>query len=362
MQKERLVALDLIRGLCALAVLVYHYTAHFTGEILFGIGHYAVYMFFILSGFALHYVYGQRAIDETMLRRFFLARFMRIGPLWIAITGLAIATYAWDSGAISRFALNASFFFGITNPGLHSPVPGGWSIGIEFAFYALFPIVLLFRGISAQLGLFVFAIVMRELYMVDTLLSSAYPDETRWFHSHQIISFLVFFIAGTLGATIFEKFGARLVRPKWGFALTFVSVALLALVLAWTQIFNVSELYILIGWSSFALIGLGGLCIFIGAVARPTGALAMVSGWLGDISYAVYLFHVFILLGLEIVFETSFLTISPVETAGLAALLTVVAATLSFHFFEMPLRRLGYRLTTRGAPSPTPTPRPSGTL
>lgn len=362
MKKPRLVALDLIRGLCALAVLVYHYTAHFTGEILFGIGHYAVYMFFVLSGFALHYVYGDREIDEPMLRRFFLARVMRIAPLWIAVSALAIATYAWDSGAIPRFALNASFFFGITNPGLHSPVPGGWSIGIEFAFYALFPIVLLFRGIAAQAGLLVFALIMRELYMTDTLLSPAYPDDSRWFHSHQIISFLVFFIAGTLGATLFERFRNKLEFPKLGLPLTGLSVGILAVVLTWPWLTGVGELNLLIGWSAFVLIGLGGVCIFIGAMARPQGALAMGSGWLGDISYAVYLFHVFVLLGLENLFDRVVMTISDVEIAGLAAILTVIAATLSFHVFEMPLRKFGYRIATRGAPSPTKKPRPTGTL
>lgn len=372
MPKDRLLALDLVRGLCAVSVMVYHYFHHFDLASLYGFGKYGVYMFFILSGFAMHYVYGDRQIDEKMLRRFFIARVMRIAPLWILVVIFVMHSYPWNDHNIARFLLNITFMFGITNPGLHSAVVGGWSIGIEFAFYAVFPIMLLFRGVTAQALLLVAAMILRHYYMNDTMVHPSYPDGARWFQTHQLASFLAFFAAGTFGSTLYAKFRHELdylvKHYKLGTVLTLASVGLLALVLCWPWIFDIPVRPLLIGMTAQVLIVMGGITIFVGALARPTGVLKFFSSWIGDISFAVYLFHAYVLRGLDGFVEARGWELHWGYVMGTAVAITFVLATLSYHFFEMPLRKFGYKLATGGFKLPSiprpddPSKRPPGSV
>ncbi|WP_158817249.1 acyltransferase [Methylocapsa sp. S129] len=88
---QRLVFLDGVRGLAAIAVLLYHFTLGGAFPIA-RMGYFAVDLFFCLSGFILARTYQRRLSEGMPASQFMLRRFIRLYPLYFA--GLAIGFVA----------------------------------------------------------------------------------------------------------------------------------------------------------------------------------------------------------------------------------------------------------------------------
>lgn len=96
---NRIHALDGLRGVAALAVVVYHLTQVRLGRDVFPHGYLAVDFFFILSGLVVAKAYEQRLLEGMTFRRFLAIRAVRLMPLSVvgALTGLLVllAKWAW---------------------------------------------------------------------------------------------------------------------------------------------------------------------------------------------------------------------------------------------------------------------------
>src|SRR5687768_8810778 len=83
-QPERVEALDILRGLMALFVAVYHlgvWTRAFEGgarSAVVVLGVYSVEGFFLISGFCFFHLYAGQRFDQQELTRFHIKRFFRI--------------------------------------------------------------------------------------------------------------------------------------------------------------------------------------------------------------------------------------------------------------------------------------------
>jgi peptidoglycan/LPS O-acetylase OafA/YrhL len=84
-------ALDGLRGLAAIAVMVFHYTEH-NGLRWIGNSWVAVDLFFVLSGFVIAYSYADKIAGGMRFTRFLALRWMRLGPLYLV--GLALGIVA----------------------------------------------------------------------------------------------------------------------------------------------------------------------------------------------------------------------------------------------------------------------------
>src|ERR1044071_4438193 len=94
-------SLDLVRGLAALVVLIYHV------DFMFGLRHWlmhggylAVDLFFVLSGFVLSLNYGRSIADGSLgIRKYAVARMARLFPLFLATTcvGFVVMTARYRS-------------------------------------------------------------------------------------------------------------------------------------------------------------------------------------------------------------------------------------------------------------------------
>ncbi len=91
MTSKRFDLLDGLRGVAAIAVMLHHYTQH-TGRDWFGGAWVAVDLFFVLSGFVIAHSYSKKILGGMSFREFMLARFVRLGPLYIL--GLAMGLCA----------------------------------------------------------------------------------------------------------------------------------------------------------------------------------------------------------------------------------------------------------------------------
>jgi peptidoglycan/LPS O-acetylase OafA/YrhL len=157
---EPIDALTGLRFVAAFTVLVAHATnwlvafdppVHFMVYLSFGSA-LGMPLFFVLSGFVIHYNYGRSFLNGLVEPTidFFIARFARLYPLYILALGLYLTTHGgilaiFSGGDVSylpRFLLlwqawgleyRGTTWFG------HLSLPLAWSISVEVFFYALYP-------------------------------------------------------------------------------------------------------------------------------------------------------------------------------------------------------------------------------
>ncbi len=146
--------IDAVRGWAILLVITNHVGSRFV-ELAYPVkkltnyGWFGVQLFFLASAVTLCFSWRRdRAAFGTKTRHFFIRRFLRIAPMYY----LAALFYAlvWPPAGQATLGhvlstllfVNAWTPEGIpTTPGW-TVVPGGWSIGVEFTFYAMFPLLL----------------------------------------------------------------------------------------------------------------------------------------------------------------------------------------------------------------------------
>ncbi len=147
--RERIAALDGLRGAMAWAVALYHlgvsthaFVAGSTlASVIAVLGLHSVGGFFVVSGFCLFHLHGGMQLRAPELRRFYLQRFARIAPLFYLVLAVDLLLHR-PAAPLSWQTLleNLTFTFGLHHPN-YALVTGGWSIGLEMLFYASFPVL-----------------------------------------------------------------------------------------------------------------------------------------------------------------------------------------------------------------------------
>jgi len=143
-KSNRLLEFDVLRGIAALLVVMYHYTTHYdeiyrhSQEVLvyFPFGHYGVELFFMISGFVIFMTLerSKRSLD------FVVGRFARLYPAyWTAvivtftittIAGLPVYQVGWRDALVNLTMLEGF---------LDVPFVDGayWTLGRELVFYTI---------------------------------------------------------------------------------------------------------------------------------------------------------------------------------------------------------------------------------
>lgn len=340
--KERILGWDLLRGLCALTVALYHLLYWLGLAELPALGTYGVYLFFVLSGASLAYNYGpQRVGSPRGIVDFLVARWLRLAPLYLLLCGVYIAMLAARNGplpgaqVLRYLALNASFAFGAWDPSLGALLIGGWSLGIEFMYYLFFPLIAqLLPRRGWAVAVFVALTAIQFVWIQRTLGTLGWDKGVVAYH--QVPAFAAYFFGGCiLGALRRERQG------QWPFA---------AGLAAWAGM-GVLLMALMPQQAGDELLGARGIVLFAacfavvhvsGQVRVPQRAMAL-AGWLGDITYGCYLLHpILIWTVLWFVAPGAPDWGTPARIALLIGILAVTCAlaTLSERRFERPLRRL----------------------
>lgn len=164
--------IDVLRGIAILGVIAIHASEYVKGlwppvEFLFAFGEMGVQLFFVVSAITLFLSTAKRAERHPWLS-FYIRRYFRIAPLFY----LGIAFYALFSipfnylhgqGShidaaynLPNIAANIFLVHGFYAPANNNVVPGGWSVGTEIGFYAIFPLLF---NVSLNLGKWRLAVV-----------------------------------------------------------------------------------------------------------------------------------------------------------------------------------------------------------
>jgi peptidoglycan/LPS O-acetylase OafA/YrhL len=140
----RLAELDVLRGLAALAVMVFHYTIRYAEIFAPGgppaspnlLGHTAVHLFFMISGFVIFMTLSK---TRTALD-FVVSRFSRLYPVyWVAaLLTFAVLTFARlpdDAPRVGQLLGNLTMLqFWLRIPAIDGVY---WTLAVELSFYAL---------------------------------------------------------------------------------------------------------------------------------------------------------------------------------------------------------------------------------
>lgn len=286
---HRFTALDSLRGIAALGVAVHHIqaTSGPASWALFVNGGLFVDFFFVLSGFVIAGVYGERLGAGFSLLKYAVLRIGRVWPLhaFMVFMGLGVELL---SLVVGQHGLSASPPF----EGLHDPVHfvtalflldgwipdwtnyysrAGWTISVEILLYALAGLAFRF----GRSGLAAFA-VLAVLALAAMLTGHEAPLAT-----FAIQRGLMGFALGMVCWFVHLRLGAaRLALPG---LLEAISLGLLFAVIAWPPSF-----------ATIASIVPSALVVLV--FARQQGAVSRVLSrnswvWLGQVSYALYMVH-----------------------------------------------------------------------
>jgi len=110
--KTRFEAVDAVRGVAAMSVVVYHLAAYAYPAAPLSGGYLAVDLFFVLSGFVLSHAYGQRLEQGLSTPRFMLLRLVRLWPAYLIgiLAGIAFALAQAPAAKVGLAALCALLF------------------------------------------------------------------------------------------------------------------------------------------------------------------------------------------------------------------------------------------------------------
>lgn len=318
-----------LRGVACVWVVAHHLqpvlfpdAAHGLASTLL-LGHVAVDIFFVLSGFILARLYG--AIPLADAPAFWLRRVCRVYPLHVAIMlalgGMALLTtwlgvnhtnHDWPA---YPYVLALVQPYALTSVAWNSP---SWSVGIELGCYASFPFIarLLWRMPARLMPWLVMLLAILEaavLARCDGVVEG--PGA--------ILRGLGGFLLGMALA------GTRPLRPGPAAAMAWLALAGVAGGVAAGS----AQIVVLA-----ASVLIAALAVERGTVARLLSAKALV--WLGQISFSIYLLHGPLLVLVE---RLRLPGGNPSRAAFLLLVLLPLSA-LTHRFIEQPGRRLPGRL------------------
>jgi peptidoglycan/LPS O-acetylase OafA/YrhL len=374
-RRGRLDALDGLRGLAALGVLVLHVWMFSYGDdhkppkgfLDFALGELrlGVQLFFVLSGFLLFRPFAAAILEGAKrgpsLGRYAIRRAARILPgYWLALGASFLLLkhldhpMQVDPAELPVFLVFAQNHFLETIKHLDPPM---WTLAIEVSFYATLPIFGLLalklvggRGRPALLALTL-------LVVAGGMLSTVLAYTHRWPEtlSTSLLPHLAEFGAGMTVAVLLQG-GRALGRRRAGI----LAVAGVVLVVAnsWWHATGAGSQDVR-SWVGDAP-GVAGLAlVLVVLVAGPWPARLLSRGpakWLGSISYGVYLIHfpVIVFLRMTERWPKDSLTQELLKVMAI----TIPLATFSWLCVERPAIRWAQRVTGRKrAPQPVREPR-----
>jgi len=326
-------------------------------EVLDGValaGHDWMTMFFILSGLILTWNYDEvlgKHLTPHGLRVYFVARFARIYPLYllvllvVAFSTVQIPADAvrlvqdpafWSQVfAVQTWSGDLSFAYGFNGP--------GWSVGVEFFLYALFPLLIVpFRAIRSNPRALVivaavciaitFALVIAAFLLGTAELPREDPNSAhRWLYRTPFTRIPDFVLGMSLGFLLIHTRGRDFGRS--GVRLQAVG-AVLVIGLMFVPVLPFTI------WSLDAANTIPFALLMLGLVWAPHSALARFLSTpmmvlLGDSAYAFYLWHQSVV---RFVDSGGTTTTTWAITWVIAFLLTTLVAVGSHLVIEMPVR------------------------
>ncbi|WP_236335171.1 acyltransferase family protein [Paenibacillus auburnensis] len=354
MAGKRLVGLDSLRGIAATMIIFFHvlYLGGYAEKTILtpvvsklDIG---VRLFYALSAFSLFYGYEMKIDKNGAIKDFYVGRFFRIAPLFylcIVFYLFALPLLFNADVAETEILADVTFIFGLLPGKQESIVWAGWSIGVEWIFYFVFPLIVMLNR-SLMNTIIIFVISAFVFYRFGFFGNELKKISESAFDLNFFNQFM-FFSAGIVSYNLykaidFNKKSFRLVFP-------IVSIPFLWLYFFTDMINNrfgdvliaVCFVFLILYFSCFPP------KIFTNRFFISVGLS----------SFGLYLIHPIVLI---LYMQTGFLqrvhfseheSLSYVLTFILTFILTFLLAYCSYHYYERPLMKFGKSILNKNANS-----------
>jgi peptidoglycan/LPS O-acetylase OafA/YrhL len=349
--KQNIIGIHSLRGLAALAIVVFH--THGINNLplppsmmfinnYFGLG---VPLFFIISAFSLFYSTSSRIGQDGWLSAYVIRRVMRVLPLFYALILFNCVYIPVQFGVfLSPMAVAASmsFLYNLA-PGQHeSVVWAGWTIGVEMLFYMVVPYLLVFVQSTGGAIAFLIAAVVCSAQFFKLYTVGNYPP------GYAYMSFLAsigVFAYGILAYFLFKRLSIN--GPiSWKItSVVTICVAIVGLLTIWKEPILTS--YVgnrSLVWGPFFTL------LVISQAITPVALISnRIFAYLGNLSFGLYLCHPPVVYLLKATYGRIYSWDLGLEASFLICTLLTFAcvipvAVLAHRFVEKPGMKLGERL------------------
>ncbi|HAW3070564.1 TPA: acyltransferase [Escherichia coli] len=347
--KSKIESLQVLRGLAALAVVLYHYNLYLVPngvdreipDKLFGWGAIGVDLFFVISGFIMVFVTHNKTSGIKTSAKFIINRLVRVLPtyysiLFLTIFGIGgidlILNLNLDSDPNFTSALTFQPYVADTAP-LYIPGSGlyniRWTLNYEIYFYFAFALCLLFKPRIIILSLWFLLPIAFSIYSIHTFTLSTQGYE---FESVKL-RFLTNPIILEFGIGVFSGYAYLNLRDKDILKSGYISLALISIVSLGIA-FGIFKAYSLISAIAFFFIVL----IFSIQSEKILKITPRFFITLGDISFSWYLIHTPLLYVASIRFDKHFPgAINSFVGFFTLILISIMLAWLSHRYIEIKL-------------------------
>lgn len=324
----RLQGLDSLRGMAALAVVLYHYAYGYTqvvGRHMPGLdlkaadGHFGVYLFFIISGFVIFMTLERSAKAAD----FSVSRFARLWPPYLVCAGLtSLVIVVLDFNPMHLTVRDALLNVLMLNKllGNVSIDPSYWTLTYEVLFYA--GAAMIFFGLK----------IKRIEWACLAWLGVAYVARVSSFNEHHVrvgvllgVDFCHFFVLGMMIYLIYQR---RTTWLTWSTAILAFSMTLFG------PSFNPGGIKL---WQFMLMTAVFVLVVWL-AAERKIGFLNVAPLlFLGEISYSLYLVHQ--IAGYWVIKHLEGVGWDPDHAIWVAVLCAIVVATGVRKWVEVPAQK-----------------------
>lgn len=294
--QPRFLALDALRGVLALLVVLFHLpvASHLRDWPLVMHGYLVVDYFFVLSGFVIAHSYGQRINDGAQARDFLIKRVARVWPLHVVMLGAFVALEV----------VRALTHFDSVPPFTGDRAPGGivtnllmiqalgtedsqtwngpaWAVSAEMLCYVVFAGLILW----ARRWALILALVIAAFGLAILVIYAPPEPWAAWMNTTWRTGWARALYGFFLGVVVYRLWSWR-PPPGQGWLEAALIVAALAFI------------WIAVGpWTVLASLVFAPL---VWVLAGDRGPVSKALTWeplvkLGDVSYGIYLIHMFII-------------------------------------------------------------------
>ncbi len=342
--RSKLATLELGRFIAAFLVVICHAAPYLNGhaanpedQIFGGMvfpGQLGVQYFFVLSGFVMASAHHADFGHIRAVPKFWWRRACRIYPAyWLALI-VPLVCLAPNLGPMQLASM------ALLNPGHTGElIPAAWSLRYELAFYIMFGFCLLPYIGKPLLGLWVFITIWRwhpVLWFIHPAPLLALHSIAAAYAPKYISLFEFYFFVGLAAGLVFVKWHAK---PRFCAALLAGGGVLFAVLLPredWGNGYGTGPDFIIIMAAALGAIMLG----LAGLERQGRLAPGPWAGWLGAMSYPLYLTHEPVMMLCDHVLHWDRFTNADLYAHGVALIaLSLMTALLVTWLFDQPVQR-----------------------
>ena len=336
--------LTFTRFIAAISIVVYHFAIglfpfRLDGvSFLFKQANLGVSFFFILSGFVMIIAYGGKGKVPIDPRKFYLSRLARIYPAYL-LALMILLVYMF----VRRWSFTGTeLFLGLFV--LQTWIPAyalslnapGWSLVVEFFFYALYP--LLFNRIYVKTGINKLIVPILVVWIgtqvfFNIMINSPFYQGVQS-NSHNLLYYFPLmhlneFLIGNLGGLVLLKLNNK--RDGYYTGLLLAMAAIIVILLRFPLPWSYHDGLLAVVFVPFLIV----LSKDRGIISRIFSFKPLI--FLGDISYGVYIFQVPVYYWTKGMLRVAGIS-NPYAIFYLYLIFLIGISGLSYEFIETPIR------------------------